>query len=149
MVGSEATKAGSGLDHVDVGRKFLWNGVLGGAKAAHILALLAHVPLELGIEELVRLAGSGLEVDPIGIFLDVLDSGLLEPCEHRVNGLLAGKQHPLHLLVSLEVLAVLGVALAMVSKPASLNCAVDLTWRGHVHNGLFEALLVALCQGNL
>lgn len=132
VVRADSSETSGRLNEVDVPGNLIWNGVLERAENLARRALLADEPGKLGSEELVGNTDGGLEGYPVGISLEILDTGGLEPGRDRGNGLLAGHEHALHLLVRLKVLSVLCVR-----------------GGGDVHDGLLKACGIALLERDL
>lgn len=108
VVRTDLSEAGSRLDHVDMLRHGFWDGVLEGAQPADIAVRLAYKPLEVCVQEVIGHADGRAEVDPVGVLLDVGDTGGVQPVQDCVYSFVAGEEHPLHLVVRLKVLAVVG-----------------------------------------
>jgi hypothetical protein len=83
VVRTDVGKAGGRLDQVDVLSNVLWDRVLECAENLAWLGLITDVPTELGVEQLVGSTNGGLECGPIAVYLNIVDTGSLEPRSHR------------------------------------------------------------------
>lgn len=132
-VGAHAAEACSRLDHVDVLGHGRGHGVLQGAQDAGIARVVVGggVPQEVGVEQRVGLVDGRAEVDPVGVLLVLGDAGGLQPAAHGGSAVITGHEQLLHLAIGAVMVAVVGVAGGR-----------------HVQQGLLEAGLVLLFQGN-